>query len=75
MKRLAVSILNFYRNYLSPLKLRCSRFYLSCSEYTKDEIEKDVDNDPNLNSEEKKKEKARLNNHLEHYEKGLDLQT
>jgi len=41
-------------------------------ESKKDEIEKDVDNDPNLNSEEKKKEKARLNNHLEHYEKGLD---
>lgn len=37
---LAVSMLRFYRNYLSGLKLRCCRFYPSCSEYAIEAIEK-----------------------------------
>jgi hypothetical protein len=41
-------------------------------ESKKEDIEKDVDNDSNLSDEEKKKEKTRLQNHLDHYEKGLD---
>ena len=40
MKKLVISMLKFYRNYLSPFKLRCCRFYPSCSEYAIDSIEK-----------------------------------
>jgi hypothetical protein len=36
------------------------------------EIEKDIDNDPNLTDKEKEQDKTRLESHLEHYEKGLD---
>ena len=41
-------------------------------ENKKEKIEKDVDDDPKLNKEEKAKEKKRLKNHLDHYKKGLD---
>ena len=41
-------------------------------ERKKEEIEKDIDNDPNLSTKkEKEKEKTRLDNHLNHYENGL----
>lgn len=35
-----VSLLKFYRNYLSPLKLQCCRFHPSCSEYAIEAVEK-----------------------------------
>ncbi len=35
-------------------------------------IEKDIDNDPKLSKDEKAKDKKRLQNHLKHYENGLD---
>ncbi|MFA6141988.1 MAG: membrane protein insertion efficiency factor YidD [Candidatus Omnitrophota bacterium] len=40
MKKAIISIVKFYRNYLSPFKLQCCRFYPSCSEYTIEVIEK-----------------------------------
>lgn len=40
MKRLIIFTLKFYRNYLSLLKLRCCRFYPSCSEYAICAVEK-----------------------------------
>lgn len=40
MKKCAISILMFYRKYLSRIKLQCCRFYPSCSEYTIEAIEK-----------------------------------
>lgn len=40
MKKCAISILMFYRKYLSHIKLQCCRFYPSCSEYTIEAIEK-----------------------------------
>lgn len=40
MKTLAVSLIKFYRNYLSILKIRSCRFYPSCSEYAIEAIEK-----------------------------------
>ncbi|MCM8781992.1 MAG: membrane protein insertion efficiency factor YidD [Candidatus Omnitrophica bacterium] len=40
MKTLIIFILRFYHNYLSLLKLRCCRFYPSCSEYAIESIEK-----------------------------------
>ncbi|MCX5678913.1 MAG: membrane protein insertion efficiency factor YidD [Candidatus Omnitrophica bacterium] len=36
----AISILKFYRKYLSPMNIQCCRFYPSCSEYTIEAIEK-----------------------------------
>jgi putative membrane protein insertion efficiency factor len=33
MREIIIRTLKFYRNYLSPFKLRCCRFYPSCSEY------------------------------------------
>jgi putative membrane protein insertion efficiency factor len=39
MKRPIITVLNFYRNYLSLFKLRCCRFYPSCSEYTIEAVE------------------------------------
>ncbi|MBN1871300.1 MAG: membrane protein insertion efficiency factor YidD [Candidatus Omnitrophica bacterium] len=38
MKRLALFVINFYRNYLSILKLPTCRFYPSCSKYMEDAI-------------------------------------
>jgi uncharacterized protein len=40
IKKCALWMILFYRNYLSHIKLQCCRFYPSCSEYTKDAIEK-----------------------------------
>jgi putative membrane protein insertion efficiency factor len=40
MKKIIILLLRFYRNYLSILKLRCCRFYPSCSEYAMDAVEK-----------------------------------
>ncbi len=39
-KKGLIATIKFYRNYLSPYKLQCCRFYPSCSEYTIDAIEK-----------------------------------
>ena len=40
LKKLAVSTINFYRNFLSFSKLPCCRFYPSCSAYAAEAIEK-----------------------------------
>jgi len=40
VKKIAICMLKLYRNYLSPLKLQCCRFYPSCSEYAIGAIEK-----------------------------------
>lgn len=40
MRFIAVAALKFYRKYLSVMKLRCCRFYPSCSEYAIEAIEK-----------------------------------
>jgi len=40
MRPFAISLLKFYRKYLSGLKLQCCRFYPSCSEYAIEAIEK-----------------------------------
>ncbi len=40
MKRIFISIINFYRKNVSPLKKPCCRFYPSCSEYAIMAIEK-----------------------------------
>ncbi len=40
MKKIILLCLKFYRNRLSNMKLRCCRFYPSCSEYTIEAIEK-----------------------------------
>lgn len=40
LKNGAIFILKFYRNYLSPMNIRCCRFYPSCSEYAIEAIEK-----------------------------------
>lgn len=40
MKKLITSPIKLYRNYLSPLKLQCCRFYPSCSKYAIEAIEK-----------------------------------
>jgi putative membrane protein insertion efficiency factor len=39
-KDIVVAIIKFYRKYLSNMKLRCCRFYPSCSEYAVEAIEK-----------------------------------
>ncbi|UCD54663.1 MAG: membrane protein insertion efficiency factor YidD [Candidatus Omnitrophota bacterium] len=40
IKRLFIFIINFYRNYLSPLKLQTCRFYPTCSEYSLECLQK-----------------------------------
>ena len=40
MKKLLIVIINFYRNYISPLKRPSCRFYPTCSEYTLEAISK-----------------------------------
>ncbi len=40
MKRVAVYMVDFYRNYLSILKLPTCRFYPTCSQYAKEAIDK-----------------------------------
>lgn len=39
-KKLAIGVINLYRNYISPLMLPRCRYYPSCSEYAKEAIEK-----------------------------------
>lgn len=39
-RNVLIGALTFYRNYLSPMKIRCCRFYPSCSEYAIEAIEK-----------------------------------
>jgi uncharacterized protein len=39
LKKLAVSVINLYRNFLSFNKLPCCRFYPSCSAYAAEAIE------------------------------------
>ena len=33
MKKLLISMIELYRNYISPLKKPCCRFYPTCSQY------------------------------------------
>lgn len=40
MRYIVISVLKFYRNYLSIFKLRCCRFYPSCSEYAIEAVKK-----------------------------------
>lgn len=40
MKKLTIFMINFYRNYLSILKLPTCRFYPTCSQYAVEAIEK-----------------------------------
>ena len=40
LKKMAISAINFYRKYLSALKLRSCRFYPTCSEYAACSIDK-----------------------------------
>ena len=40
MKKAIISLLKFYRNHLSILKLQCCRFYPSCSEYAIEAVER-----------------------------------
>ena len=40
MKVLVISVLKFYRKYLSTLNIRCCRFHPSCSEYAMGAVEK-----------------------------------
>lgn len=40
MKKIIISIINFYRKYISPLKKPCCRFYPTCSQYAIDAINK-----------------------------------
>ena len=40
MKYIIVSILKFYRKYLSMCKLQCCRFHPSCSEYAIEAVTK-----------------------------------
>lgn len=39
-KYILVSIINFYRRFISPLKPASCRFYPTCSQYTLEAIEK-----------------------------------
>jgi len=39
-KTVLIGLIKFYRNYLSPMNMRCCRFYPSCSEYAIGSIEK-----------------------------------
>ena len=40
MKRILISMTNFYRKYISPLKGPSCRFYPTCSQYALQAIEK-----------------------------------
>jgi len=40
MKKVVIFAINFYRNYISGMKLQCCRFYPSCSEYAVEAINK-----------------------------------
>ncbi|MBV4420034.1 membrane protein insertion efficiency factor YidD [Clostridium tyrobutyricum] len=40
MKKILIYLIKFYREYISPLKRSCCRFYPTCSEYALQAIEK-----------------------------------
>lgn len=40
MKGLALCLISFYQKFISPAHPRCCRFYPTCSEYSKQAIEK-----------------------------------
>ena len=40
MKALIIKIIDFYRNYLSSLKISSCRYYPTCSQYTREAVEK-----------------------------------
>lgn len=40
MKKILISIIKFYRKYISPLKKNCCRFYPTCSQYAIEAIQK-----------------------------------
>ena len=40
LKKTLVSLIEFYRKYLSCMKMQCCRFYPSCSQYAIDAITK-----------------------------------
>ena len=40
MKKIILSMIKFYRKYISPLKRPCCRFYPTCSQYAIDAISK-----------------------------------
>ena len=40
MKKVMLGIIAFYQKYISPLKKPCCRFYPTCSEYSRQAIEK-----------------------------------
>lgn len=40
MKKILISLIKFYRKFISPLKPPCCRFYPTCSQYALDAIEK-----------------------------------
>jgi putative membrane protein insertion efficiency factor len=40
MKKILISLILFYRKYISPLKKPCCRFYPTCSKYALSAIEK-----------------------------------
>lgn len=40
MKKILISVINFYRKYISPLKGPSCRFYPTCSQYALEAIEK-----------------------------------
>jgi len=40
IKKVVVAAINFYRNYLSRMKIRTCRFYPTCSHYAAQAIEK-----------------------------------
>jgi hypothetical protein len=40
MKKAVLFLIKIYRNYLSPFKLQCCRFYPSCSQYAVEAVEK-----------------------------------
>lgn len=40
MRKILISIIRFYRKYISPLKKPCCRFYPTCSQYALEALEK-----------------------------------
>lgn len=40
MKRLLLSLIQFYQTQISPLRPPCCRFYPTCSEYARQAVEK-----------------------------------
>ena len=40
MKRLLIALVKFYRNYISPLRPPCCRYYPTCSQYALEALEK-----------------------------------